>query len=222
MGGRAGKTFEPFPSFFLKDKELRSKRGYLDNIQKARETGETAKEVKDNNKDIKKIRSLFKIIPSIEKCLSKCSDDTILLSTLKKQTKDPLEAQSAYKLLQYLTCTNRVSFKKLEGSEKMSGSESIDEYIIYNNEATKERKFQNLKKSKGTIFTFHGSSIENWYSILRNGPRNLSNTKMMTAGAAYGAGVYSATAFATASGYSSYRGHYNNNSGLSSAPSWKH
>jgi len=40
---------------------------------------------------------------------------------------------------------------------------------------------------------FHGSAPENWYSILRNGIRILSNTKYMTAGAALGAGVYAAS-----------------------------
>lgn len=40
---------------------------------------------------------------------------------------------------------------------------------------------------------FHGSAPENWYSILRNGIRVLSNTKYMTAGAAMGAGVYAAS-----------------------------
>ena len=48
---------------------------------------------------------------------------------------------------------------------------------------------------------FHGSGINNWYSIVRNGLRNLSNTGMMTAGAAHGAGIYSARDYGTASGY---------------------
>lgn len=102
MGSRAAKTFEPFPSFFLKDKELRSKRGYLDNIQQARIKGGEAKDVKESNKNIKKIRELFKFIPSVDKCLAKCSDDQVLVSTLEKQTKGFDDAQSIYKLLQYL------------------------------------------------------------------------------------------------------------------------
>ena len=65
MGARVLKTFEPFPSFFLKNKELRTKRGYLDNIKKARETGGEAQDVNESNKDILKIRKLFKGIPSV-------------------------------------------------------------------------------------------------------------------------------------------------------------
>ena len=43
------------------------------------------------------------------------------------------------------------------------------------------------------MFMFHGSGPENWYSILRNGLRILSNTKYMTAGAAHGSGIYVAS-----------------------------
>lgn len=61
---------------------------------------------------------------------------------------------------------------------------------------------------------FHGSGINNWYSIVRNGLRNLSNTGMMTAGAAYGAGIYSAWDYGTASGYAGWR-HYPTTPGVS-------
>lgn len=224
MGGRAAKTFEPFPSFFLKDKEMRTKRGYLDNIKEAREKGGEAKDVKESNKDLKTIRNLFKFIPAVDKCLAKCSDDQILIKTLEKQTKDLSQAQDIYKLLRYLCLTNRVNFKHLTGDSSISKDTNVMEYLIYNQDASQEQQFQQLKEKNGSIWTFHGSSIENWYSILRNGPRNLSNTKMMTAGAAYGAGVYSAKAFATASGYSSYRGYYGGATDptLGTATSWKH
>lgn len=222
MSARAAKTFEPFPSFFLKDREMRSKRGYLDNIKEARLKGGEAKDVKESNKDIKTIRNLFKFIPSVEKCLAKCSDDQVLINTIQKQTKEPSEAQQIYKLLRYLCCTNRVNFRLLKGEEALSGDSAIQEFIIYNHDANQEKVFQELKQKHGSIFTFHGSSIENWYSILRNGPRNLSNTKMMTAGAAYGQGVYSATAFATASGYCGYRGGYNNTGTMGQGATWKH
>lgn len=40
------------------------------------------------------------------------------------------------------------------------------------------------------MFLFHGSSLQNWHSILRLGLKNFSNTKYMSHGAAYGPGVY--------------------------------
>ena len=52
------------------------------------------------------------------------------------------------------------------------------------------------------------------YSILRNGLRDLSNSHMMTAGAALGAGIYVATMKSIAAGYSadncSNYNYYNN------------
>jgi hypothetical protein len=112
-----------------------------------------------------------------------------------------IDCQDVYKLLQYLICTNRVSLKKLKGSEKCTEDTNVDEYIIYNHDAAQEARFQRIKHKKGSIFTFHGSRIENWYSILRNGPRNLSNSKMMLDGATEGEGVYSSKYFSTSVGY---------------------
>ncbi len=43
------------------------------------------------------------------------------------------------------------------------------------------------------VFAFHGSSLSSWYSILRNGLKNLSNTPLMIVGAAYGQGIYLAS-----------------------------
>ncbi|CAI2379218.1 unnamed protein product [Moneuplotes crassus] len=191
MSERVHKIFEPFPSFFLKDKELRTKRGYLDNVIKARIEGGQAHDVNEINKDIDKIRRLFKRVPSIQKCISKCSDDEVLLSILEKEVKNTEDSILIYKLLQYLTTTSRVSVKKLKDSHKCSGSSKIEEYILYNNEVHDENLFQSRKSELGSLWSFHGSQIENWYSILRNGPRNLSATKMMNNGKTHGEGIYS-------------------------------
>ena len=115
-----------------------------------------------------------------------------------------------------------MNFQLLVGENKLSKNEDITEYIIYNNEASKEAKFQELKAEYGSVFTFHGSSIDNCYSILRNGPRNLSNTKMIATRASCGEGAYLAKAFDTSCGYSSNRAQYLNSTGISSVANWKH
>ena len=46
------------------------------------------------------------------------------------------------------------------------------------------------------------SAPENWHSIMRNGLMNASNTKLMTAGAAYGAGIYLSPDSSISAGYS--------------------
>ena len=53
-----------------------------------------------------------------------------------------------------------------------------------------------------SFFAFHGSSFDNWHSILRTGLRNFSNTAHMVNGAAYGSGVYFSPMLSVASRYS--------------------
>lgn len=76
------------------------------------------------------------------------------------------------------------------------------QYMLIPHDYTKERNFMSNKQKHGSIFCWHGSSLENWYSILRNGLRNLSNTGLMTSGAAHGAGIYASSHFVTSFGYS--------------------
>jgi len=45
-------------------------------------------------------------------------------------------------------------------------------------------------KDKSTTYLYHGSSYENWYSIMRNGVKIGSDSKYFMNGAAYGKGVY--------------------------------
>lgn len=45
-------------------------------------------------------------------------------------------------------------------------------------------------KEYGNFIAYHGSSMENWYSISRNSLQNYSETVNMTNGAAFGKGIY--------------------------------
>lgn len=62
--------------------------------------------------------------------------------------------------------------------------------------------FAAAKAKKGSFYAFHGSAFYNWHSILRSTIKNMSNTHMMSAGAAYGAGIYLAPVSSTSFGYS--------------------
>jgi poly [ADP-ribose] polymerase 6/8 len=53
----------------------------------------------------------------------------------------------------------------------------------------------------GSMYAFHGSSIENWHSIIRQGLRNASGTKLQVNGAAYGKGIYLSTSSSMSLGY---------------------
>ncbi|CAI5999775.1 unnamed protein product [Closterium sp. NIES-64] len=77
----------------------------------------------------------------------------------------------------------------------------------------KQAQFERLRQSKGSFFAFHGSSTFNWFSILRNGLRSMSNTGYMSTGAAYGSGIYLSPHFETSYGYSG-RGYAEGNGGV--------
>jgi ubiquitin-protein ligase len=50
-------------------------------------------------------------------------------------------------------------------------------------------------------YFFHGSSLANWYAILRNGLKNCSGTKLMVHGQAYGSGIYLSDSASMSFGY---------------------
>lgn len=56
-------------------------------------------------------------------------------------------------------------------------------------------------------YLFHGSPIQNWYSILHNGIKNMSGTALMSNGAVRGPGVYLTNNIITAYGYSGVNTH---------------
>ncbi|XP_057850891.2 uncharacterized protein LOC131061296 isoform X2 [Cryptomeria japonica] len=72
--------------------------------------------------------------------------------------------------------------------------------VFYNSES--ELKFAERRKAEGSIFAFHGSSLSNWYSIIRNGLKCLSGTRYMSGGMAFGEGIYLSTEMDVSLGYS--------------------
>ena len=71
-------------------------------------------------------------------------------------------------------------------------------------------EFEQRKKKLGSFYAFHGTKSDCVYSIFRNSLRDLSNSHLMTAGAALGAGIYSATTLGTAAGYSAMSQRHDN------------
>jgi ubiquitin-protein ligase len=59
-----------------------------------------------------------------------------------------------------------------------------------------------FKKAKETCYLYHGSSAENWYSIMRNGLKVGSKSKYFRNGAAYGNGIYLSNTISLSFGYS--------------------
>jgi hypothetical protein len=62
--------------------------------------------------------------------------------------------------------------------------------FIYEMIYKESEHFENDLKKYGSMLGFHGSSLENWYSIVNNGLQNYSHTKKMKNGAIFGDGMY--------------------------------
>lgn len=81
------------------------------------------------------------------------------------------------------------------GNDKIT---KISEYVF-----RYDRKFEQIHESRqpNRWYLFHGSSLGNWHSILRNGIRCMSRTLLMSYGAVHGDGVYSSDKLTTAAHY---------------------
>jgi poly [ADP-ribose] polymerase 6/8 len=129
-------------------------------------------------------------------------------------------------LLSWIMSSNRAHLRKLEHSERTDLVHTEHQFVLASSSPEKEARFRLLKsqvhrENKGkaqapsSVHAWHGSGIQNWHAILRSGLKNYSNTPHMTAGAAYGPGIYMAIDFGTSAGYSGAGG-YGHSGGHSS------
>ncbi|XP_069837103.1 protein mono-ADP-ribosyltransferase PARP6 isoform X2 [Dendropsophus ebraccatus] len=118
---------------------------------------------------------------------------------IKKQMDrlDPL----AHPLLQWIISSNRSHIVKLPMS-RLKFMHTSHQFLLLSSPPAKEARFRTAKKLYGSTFAFHGSHIENWHSILRNGLVNASYTKLQLHGAAYGKGIYLSPISSISFGYS--------------------
>uniref|UniRef100_A0A8B9RAA1 Poly(ADP-ribose) polymerase family member 6 n=1 Tax=Astyanax mexicanus TaxID=7994 RepID=A0A8B9RAA1_ASTMX len=94
---------------------------------------------------------------------------------IKKQMDklDPL----AHPLLQWIISSNRSHIVKLPLS-RLKFMHTSHQFLLLSSPPAKEARFRTAKKLYGSTFAFHGSHIENWHSVLRNGLVNASYTKL--------------------------------------------
>ncbi|KAM9352337.1 protein mono-ADP-ribosyltransferase PARP6-like [Symphorus nematophorus] len=140
--------------------------------------------------------------------LQKALDNVLLIrrmaqgpySEIKKQMDkiDPL----AHPLLQWILASNRSHIVKLQVNRQLKFMHTPHQFLLISSPPSKEARFQTARKLYGSTFAFHGSHIENWHSILRNGLVNASYTKLQLHGAAYGKGIYLSPISSISFGYS--------------------
>lgn len=140
------------------------------------------------------LETVLKVYPSVEEMVQLAMRGTL------KETLNSAHPK-AYPLLRWIISSNQAHIRPLQAEEHIPSIESKQQFVLLTAPIEKERRFQELKRQSGSIFAFHGSGIGNWHSILRNGLKNYSNTKYMSTGAVYGAGIYFARHMATSMGY---------------------
>jgi len=117
----------------------------------------------------------------------------------------------AWPLLTWIISSNRSHIVKIPKDKRIKTMGTPFQYLLLSAPPEKEEKFKKLRTKYGSKFAFHGSRVENWHSILRNGLKNASGTKLQLNGAAYGNGIYLALDASISFGYSSLVGGNNSN-----------
>jgi len=175
--------FEPFPKHFLKPGyDINTSRGEMSKI-----TGKNYDTYKDFDR-LDKIVKKFNIDKFFE-LLEYCKDDNEIIKIVKEDT---------YTLIRFILMSCKVQIVK-EVSLLKNGPKTCYKIV---HPTYKEEEFEKLKKDQFSgAYLFHGSRWHNWYSILRNGLKNCSKTQLMTAGAAYGNGIYLSDSFDFCCGY---------------------
>uniref|UniRef100_A0A673XLD9 Poly [ADP-ribose] polymerase n=1 Tax=Salmo trutta TaxID=8032 RepID=A0A673XLD9_SALTR len=111
---------------------------------------------------------------------------------------DPL----AHPLLQWVISSNRSHIVKLLVTRQLKFMHTQHQFLLLSSPPAKESNFRAAKNLFGSTFAFHGSHIENWHSILRNGLVVASNTRLQLHGAIYGSGIYLSPMSSISFGYS--------------------
>lgn len=164
--------FEPFPKKFLKYNVDDMKRGDMSKL-----TGQSYDDAKDFNK-INALVANFDI-KTLEHLTQKCKNDIELSQELGKDM---------YILIRFILMSCKVDI--VQNDDMLDIKSNNFKIYKITHPLDKEDEFKAITSDIKTDFLFHGSRWCNWFSILRNGLKNCSNSKLMTAGAAYGKGVY--------------------------------
>jgi len=148
-----------------------------------------------DKKDYNMVVETLKHIPSITES-SKDKDFYGLKTDIEEI--DP----NSFHLLQWIISSNRSHIVLLPEEIRIKSMISKHQYLLLSAPPERENVFRKNKKKFGSCFAFHGSSAENWHSILRRGLMNASGTKLQINGAMHGGGIYLSPNAGTSFGYS--------------------
>ncbi|XP_045183345.2 protein mono-ADP-ribosyltransferase PARP6-like [Mercenaria mercenaria] len=142
----------------------------------------------------------YNMVATVIEAIPPMSEMSCMTSSLKQKLDE--KNPSVYPLIQWIITSNRSHIVKLPSEKQLDFMHTPHQFLLLSSPPAKEAAFQEAKKRHGSTFAFHGSSIENWHSIIRQGLMNASGTKLQVNGAAYGKGIYLSPHVSTSMGYS--------------------
>lgn len=196
---------EPFPPHFLRERQVRRRAGVFDDARLLAQNKEDL--ARDANKDLDLMDAALSCLPDVgELATLSCEADVVrcLQQEQRRAGVAPHDAVLAYRCLRFVFATLRLMMVPVSVESTLASRlplpEHVAQYAVLSNGHGEER-FQKKARMHGSGFALHGSPLHSWYSILRNGLRNLSNTGLMANGAALGEGVYLAEDSSTSTFY---------------------
>ncbi len=187
--------FRPFPNYFIKDVARKLyRRGELDDMINQVII----------NVEYEDVLSVFKYISINDIIKVSCNTDGELVMAfyqlmcgLTDWVEKPVciiyeKAMKLYYLLRFIILSNKAQIETslLEFAYTNHHNNKITSVLAIHKIIYDESTEENFGYSPDISWLYHGSNNHNWHSILRNGVKNCSHTKLMTAGAAYGNGTY--------------------------------
>ena len=107
----------------------------------------------------------------------------------------------AFPLMQWILASNRAHIVLLPPEKRIQSMKTDYQFLLVSSPPAKEQAFQKAKTQYGSTYAFHGSSIENWHSIVRKGLLNASGTKYEMHGQVHGRGIYLSPVSSVSFGY---------------------
>ena len=198
--GRWELVFEPFPTISAGGMQL-----VAYPIPDGTEAPKKKKKKNDDHdssanqkRDIELAKTVLNSIPPMEDLVSR--DSSFAFDVRKAIERVHPLAYSMY--LWLLDSYSRCSLTCIPRDRQVNCMGTPYQYLLITGPPESEMQFQALKARHGTKFAFHGSNAENWHSILHNGLRNASGTKLQVNGAAHGKGIYLSPKAQVSFGYS--------------------
>jgi len=106
-------------------------------------------------------------------------------------------------MVDWITVSNRSHLIKIPEKFQLLRMRTRHQFLLLSSTQEAEALFRKNREKYGSKFAFHGSPVENWHSILRNGLKNASQTKLQIHGAAFGNGIYMSPYISTSCQYTS-------------------